>query len=141
MAVAGLVFTIAGFMAASKIIDWMGGDPEAEVVGDIARYQGLTALQQQAPLHRVRQRLSAAEEQQGAMGREMESFGIEAREVGLGRRITGARELLDAVSQKLGTTPEDLGRRLSPTRVGDYSSLSKAAFGRSAKKMGPQQNG
>jgi len=141
MAVAGIVFTIAGFWAASKVIDWIGGDPEGDVAGEMAKYEGLTAMQQSMPLHRTRQRLAAAEETQGALGREIEGFGIEAREVALGRRVTGARELLESVSQRLGTTPEDLGRRLSPTRMGDYSSVSRAALGRSAKKMGPRQNG
>jgi hypothetical protein len=135
MAVAGLVFTFAAYLAVSKVIDWMGGDPEGDVAGEAAKYQSLTALQQQMPMHRMRQRLSTQEETQGALGREMEDLGVEAREVGLGRRVTGARELLDAVSQRLGTTPEGLGRRLSPTNVGDYSSVSKAAFGRSAKRM------
>ena len=138
MAVAGLIFTIAGFMAASKFIDALGGDPEGAVASEIQQFQGLSALQQQAPLHRARQRLAAGEETQGALGREAEDFGTEAREVSLGRRVTGARELLESVSQRLGTTPEDLGRRLSPTRMGDHSSLSKAAFGRSAKQMGNQ---
>lgn len=138
MAVAGLIFTIAGFMAASKFIEALGGDPEAAVAGEIAQFQGLAALQQQSPMHRIRQRLAAGQETQGALSREAGDFEIEAREVALGRRITGSRELLEAVSQRLGTTPEDLGGRLSPTRMGDYSSLSKASFGRSAKQMGNQ---
>lgn len=141
MAVAGLLFYAAGVWAAYKVIDWMGGDPEGDVVGEVAKYQGLTSMQQAMPVHRMRQRLSAAGETQGALGREVEGMGEEAREVALGRRITGARELLESVSQRLGTTPEDLGQRLSPTRMGDYSSVSKAALGRSAKRMGPQQNG
>jgi hypothetical protein len=135
MAVAGLIFAVAGFMAASKIIDQMGGDPEGEVAGEAAKYQALTALQQQMPLNRMRQRLSTQEESQGALESELGSIGSGMREVGLGRRVTGARDLLDAVSQRLGTTSEDLGRRLSPTNVGDYSSVSRAAFGRSAKRM------
>lgn len=141
MAVAGLLFTLAAFKAASMIIDQVGGDPEADVADEIAKYQGMTALQQQAPMHRMRQRMAAGGEVQGAMAREATDFGIEAREVALGRRVTGARELLEAVSQKMGTTPADLSQRLSPTRMGDYSSLSKAAFGRSSKQMGPKQNG
>lgn len=141
MAVAGILFNIAGFLAAAKVIDWAGGDPEGDVAGEIAKYQGLAGMQQDMPTHRMRQRLSAAEETQGALGKEIEGFGIEAREVALGRRVTGARELLESVSQRLGTTPEDLGRRLSPTRMGDYSSVSRAALGRSAKKTGLRQNG
>ncbi len=138
MAVAGLIFTIAGFMAASKFIDALGGDPEGAVASEIQQFQGLSQLQQQAPSHRLRQRLDAGSEIQGAIGREAGNFQEDAREVALGRRVTGARELLESVSQQLGTTPEDLGRRLSPTRMGDHSSLSKAAFGRSVKQMGNQ---
>lgn len=138
MAVAGLIFTIAGFMAASKFIDALGGDPEEDVVNRIAQSRSLAAIQQQLPLNRERQRLASGQEVYGALERESEDFRVEAREMALGRRVTGARELLESVSQRLGTTPEDLGRRLSPTNMGDHSSLSKAAFGRSAKQMGNQ---
>ncbi len=138
MAVAGFIFTAAAFWAAHKFVGWMGGDPEGDVATEAAKYQGLTALQQQAPLHKMRQRLDVAEESQAAFGREAGRIGSEAGEIALGRRVTSPRELLEAVSQKMGTTPEDLSRRLSPTRVGDYSTVSKAAFGRSAKQMGQQ---
>jgi hypothetical protein len=126
------------YLAASKVIDLMGGDPESAVAAEAGTYQGLSQLQQQMPMHRMRQRLSAAEETEGALGREAEDIGIMSREVALGRRVTGGRELLEAISQRLGTTPEQLSRKLSPTQVGDYSSLSKAAFGKSAKQMGTQ---
>ncbi|KKK91927.1 hypothetical protein LCGC14_2708040 [marine sediment metagenome] len=128
-------------MAASKLIGMMGGDPEGDVASEAALYQGLSAMQQSMPLHRMRQRLESEEEMAGAQEGYASDFASEAREVSLGRRVTSPRELLESVSQKMGTNPEELGRRLSPTRMGDYSSLSRAAFGRSPKKMGPPQNG
>jgi hypothetical protein len=139
MAVAGIALTIAGFMAASKLIGMMGGDPEGDVASEAALYQGLSAMQQSMPLHRMRQRLESEEEMVGAQEGFAADFASEAREVGMGRRVTGPGELLASISQKLGTSPEELGRKLSPTRMGDYSSLSRAAFGRSPKKMGPPQ--
>ncbi len=136
MAVAGIALTIAGYMAATRIIGMMGGDPEGAVAEEAALYQGLSAMQQSMPLHRMRQRLASEEEMVGAQERDVAGFTTEAREVGLGRRVTGPRDLLESVAQRLGTTSGDLGRKLSPTRMGDYSSLSKAAFGRSSKRMG-----
>lgn len=138
--IAGIAVGIATYMAASKIIDWMGGDPEGEVMGEISKYQTMEFMRQSTPAHKLRNKLGGALEVEGAMGREQERFTSDLREMNMGRRVTSPRELLESVSQRLGTTPEELGRRLSPTRMGDYSSLSKAAFGRSAKKMG-QQNG
>lgn len=138
MAVAGLIFTIVGFMAASKFIEALGGDPEGDVANRLGQSRSRAALQQQLPFNRERQRLAADEEVFGALEREAGNFQVEAREMALGRQITGSRELLDSVSQRLGTTSEDLGRRLSPTQMGDYSSLSKAAFGRSSKQKGNQ---
>jgi hypothetical protein len=141
MAVAGIALTIAGWYAATRIISMMGGDPEGDVAEEAALYQGLSAMQQDMPLHRERQRLASEQEMLGAQERDIADFTSEAREVALGRRVTSPRELLESVSQRLGMSPEDLGRRLSPTRMGDTSSLSRAAFGRSPKKMGPQPNG
>lgn len=128
--------SIGMYLAASKIIDWMGGDPEGEVMGEISKYQTMEFMRQSIPAHKLRNKLGGALEVEGAMGREQERFTSDLREVNMGRRVTSPRELLKSVSERLGTTPEELGRRLSPTRMGDYSSLSKAAFGRSAKKMG-----
>lgn len=141
MAVAGIALTIAGWMAATKIISMMGGDPEGDVAEEAALYQGLSAMQQDMPLHRERQRLASEQEMLGAREQDIAGFTSEAQEVALGRRITSSRELLESVSQRLGMAPEDLGRELSPTRMGDHSSLSRAAFGRSPKKMGPPNNG
>lgn len=141
MAVAGIALTVAGFMAASKLISMLGGDPEGGVASEAALYQGLSAMQQDMPLHRERQRLASEQEMLGARERDIAGFMSEAQEVALGRRVTSPRELLQSVSQRMGMAPEDLGRKLSPTRMGDYSSLSRAAFGRSAKKMGPPNNG
>lgn len=134
--IAAVAVSIGTYLAASKIIDWMGGDPEGEVMGEISKYQTMEGMRQSIPAHKLRSKLGGALEVEGAMGREQERFTSDLREVNMGRRVTSPRELLKSVSERLGTTPEDLGRRLSPTRMGDYSSLSKAAFGRSAKKMG-----
>lgn len=137
MAVAGLILTGAAFFAASSFIRSLGGDPEGEVANEAALFQGLTALEQTGPLHKASQRLDIEAEELTAREQTASDFGTEAREVGLGRRVTGARDLLESVSQRMGTTPEALGQKLSPTRMGDFSSLSRAAFGRSAKRMGP----
>jgi hypothetical protein len=137
MAVAGIALTIAAFYGASKLIGMMGGDPEGDVASEAALYQGLSAMQQSMPLNRMRQRLESEEEMLGAQESDISDFTSEAQEVALGRRVTGPRELLESISQRLGTSPEELGRKLSPTRMGDHSSLSRAAFGRSPKKMGP----
>lgn len=134
MAVSGLIFSVALWYGASKFIDALGGDPEGEVEGQIAEFQGLAALQQQAPIHKLRQRISAQEERQQGETRELEDFGIQAKEISGGRQIQGGGDLLNSISSRLGTTPEELGRQLSPTRSGDYSSVSKAAFGRSARQ-------
>lgn len=136
MAVAGLALSIATWYAVSKFISALGGDPEGDVADRIGESRSRAALQQNLPLNRERQRLSSDQEVVGALEREEGDFQSEAREMALGRRVTGARDLLEQVSQRLGTTSEDLGQRLSPTRMGDHSSLSKAAFGRSAKQMG-----
>jgi hypothetical protein len=141
MAVAGLLFGVGMYIAASKVISMMGGDPEGDVADEVARYQGLTALQQQAPLHKMRQRTEGLEMQERGARGQMADFGIQAREIALGRRVTGSRELLEQVAQRLGTTPEGLSKRVSPMRMGDHSSLSKAAFGRSAKKMKAEGQG
>jgi hypothetical protein len=134
--VAGIALGIGSYLAASKVIEWMGGDPEGEVMGEISKYQAMEGMRQSIPAHKLRQKLGGALEVEGAMGRERGRLTSDLREVNMGRRVTSPRELLESVSERLGTTPEELGRRLSPTRMGDYSSLSKAAFGRSAKKMG-----
>lgn len=138
--VAGIAVSIGMYLAASKVIDWMGGDPEGEVMGEVSKYQAMEGMRQATPAYKMRQKLGGAVEVEEAMGQERERFTSDLREVNMGRRVTSPRELLESVSERLGTTPEELGRRLSPTRMGDHSSLSKAAFGRSAKKMG-QQNG
>ena len=138
MAVAGLVASIALWYGASKFIESLGGDPEGEVAGQIAEFQGLAALQQQGPVHKLRQRLEAQETRQQGFTEELEDFSIQAREIAGGRQIRGGGDLLDAISRRLNTTPEALGRQLSPERSGDYSSVSKAAFGRSAKQMDEQ---
>lgn len=138
MAVSGLIASIALWYGASKFIAALGGDPEGEVAGQIAEFQGKTALQQQAPVHKLRQRLSAQEEREGGVSRELEDFSNQAREIAGGRKIRGGGDLLEVISRRLNTTPEELGAQLSPTRSGDYSSVSKAAFGRSAKQMDEQ---
>ena len=134
--IAGMALGIGSYLAASKVIEWMGGDPEGEVMGEIVQYQALEGMEQSIPAYKMRQKLGGELEVEGAMGRERGRFTSDLREVNMGRRVTSPRELLESVSERMGTTPEELGRRLSPTRMGDYSSLSKAAFGRSAKKMG-----
>lgn len=135
MALAGLAFSFAAWYTVSKFIDALGGDPEQDVADRIASSRSRAALQQGLPLNRERQRLSADEEVVGALERGNADFESEAREMALGRRVTGARDLLEQVAQRLNTTPEDLGRQLSPSHMGDHSSLSKVAFGRSPKQL------
>lgn len=135
MSIAGGLLMIAGMMSASKIIGWLGGDPEGEAMAQIGKRQSLTAMQQGLPQQRLSRDIEQSQRETGAAQRRTQQFGIEAEEIALGRNIRGPRELLESVAQRMGTTPEDLGRRLSPTRMGDYSSLSKAAFGRVSKRV------
>lgn len=135
MAVAGLIFGVAGYMAASKIIEWMGGDPEADVAKEAATYQALQAGEQSTPLNKLRQRQASGEEFGGAVSNMSQDMVEDAREVGMGRRVTSSRDLLASVAQRMGTTPERLGQQLSPTRMGDHSSVSRAAFGRGSKEL------
>ena len=137
MAIAGALFSLAAFIAASKVIAFAGGDPAGDVADEAALFSGLAAAEQQLPLNRARQQISQLEEAQGQQQRQQSDFAHEAREVALGRRVQGPRELLESIALKMGTTAEGLGKQLSPTRVGDFSSVSKAAFGRSAKRLGP----
>lgn len=135
MALSAILLGIAGYTAASRIIDFAGGDPEGGIAEQTAQRQALTSLQQAQPLNRARQQLASEQEVSGNLAAEASDFGTEATEVGLGRPIEGGRELLERISRQIGSSPEDLSARLSPTRSGDYSSLSKAAFGRSSKKL------
>ena len=138
MSVAGIIFTVAAFTAASKFIDALGGDPEGDVADRVASSRSRANLQQNLPLNRERQRLSSDQEVVGALESEQSNFQSDAREMALGRQVTGPRDLLEQVAQRLGTTPEGLGAQLSPTQMGDHSSLSKAAFGRSSKQKKDQ---
>ena len=135
MAVLPYVLSYVAYLAVSNLIDQFGGDPEGDVADEAIKHKSLSGLQQQMPMNRARQRLSMAEESQGFLKRELSDINSEMGEVNLGRRVTTGRDLLQSVSDQLGTTPEDLGRRLSPTNVGDYSSVSQVAFGRSPKRM------
>lgn len=140
MAIAGFAVLAGGMWAACKIIDWLGGDPEGDVASEMAKYEGLSQMQQQMPAHRMRRQLTQMGQREAGLSRRMTDMSIEAGEAEIGARVPGPRDLLESVSQQLGVAPEDLGRRLSPQRAGDFSSLSRAAFGRSAKRMG-QENG
>ncbi len=133
--VAGALFGFAAYTAASTVISWMGGDPEGEAATEAATYQALQHGELNQPLNRLRQRQASGEEFGGAISNMSQDMVEDAREVGMGRRVTSSRDLLESVARRMGTTPERLGQQLSPIRMGDHSSVSRAAFGRGSKEM------
>ncbi len=135
MALVGIAAGIIGLWSASSLIEQLGGDPEGDEMVEIQKDQGMQAARAQRPLHRLEKGTMEDEKEFAASQRQMASAGIGTQQALLGRRSGGTADLLDQIAAQMGTTPEDLSAKLSPERMGDLSSASRIAFGRSVKRV------
>lgn len=127
--------TILAWYFVDKLVENLGGTPEEDVTAELGREQFLASTAQMGPAHEQMYEEALGREYEFPVGR----IGARAAQVRAGtmdeRLIPGGVQtgLLTTVASRLGLSPRDLARRVDPRAGGDYSSLSRATFGRRPK--------
>lgn len=119
--------------------DKLIGDPEGDVqsaLESIAIENQVTARAQIAAEARGTERIEEQFSRFNPLAVEALTSAGQARRPGALRGLRGGREvtaqgteLLDLVSSGLGMSPEELGQRSSPGRMGDFTGLKRAVGG------------
>lgn len=123
--------------------DKLQGDPEADVANALQQIQMESQLNARASLAAEQQGEERIQEQFsgfGGLGREALTSAAQLRRPGAVAGLRGGREvqgtpmggggdLLNYVSTKLGIPPEELTKRASPARGGDYTSIARSVGG------------
>lgn len=135
MAVATTLATLGAWILGGhivhRILNDAAGDPEGKLAAEVAKEQFFAQQAMMEPFQR--QAVEAEMAPRYEMG-----GGMIGAEAGLVKRglmnveIAGpeSRELMGRVAARMGISPQALANKINPMRAGDFSSLSKAAFGR-----------
>jgi len=127
--------TILAWYFIDGVIRRLGGTPEEDVKAELQREQFLASTAQMGAAHEQMSEEALAREYEVPTGR----MGARTAQVRAGtmdeRLIPGGVQtgLLATVAARMGMNPRDLARRVDPRRGGDFSSLSRAVFGRRPK--------
>jgi hypothetical protein len=127
--------TILGWYYIDRLIKKMGGTPEEDVTAELGREQFLASTAQMGPAHEQMTEEALGREYEFPTGR-MAARTAQVRAGTMDEQlIPGGVQtgLLTTTAAKLGMSPEQLARRVDPRQGGDYSSLSRASFGRRPK--------
>ena len=125
--------SIGAFMGLQAILDWLSGDPEAGLQEGVARNAALAKSALLEPAEKA-QAYSDIEGRYRIPAREIVGQAAAVKSGAI--PVAGAQgmELLAQTAARMNMTPEQLAQRLNPARKGDFSNLSRAAFGRGPRR-------